>query len=163
VTVAPSETITPTPTITTTALPSETPTETIAPSATFGTPPTSPPPFIFSAQTPQFIANTNSLGCAWQGVAGQVLNMAGQPYANQLRVEVTGGGTDIRTADTGSNTLHGASGFEIQLAPGINTNTYFVVLKSRAGTPLSDVVQVTFPGSCEGNMVLITFNQIREP
>jgi hypothetical protein len=164
ITVAPTETITPTPTITTTSQPTETATETIAPTATFGTPPTSPSPFIFSFQTPQYIANTNSLGCAWQGVAGQVLDLAGQPYMNQLRVEVSGGGmAGVLSADTGSNTLHGASGFEIQVAPGINTSTYFVTLKSRAGTPVSEAVQVNFPGNCQGNMARVVFTQVREP
>ena len=163
-TVAPTLTITPTPTSTTTVLPTETPTETLAPSATFGTPPTSPPPFIFGNQAPQFIANTNSLGCAWLGIGGQVLDLAGQAYMNQLVVEVSGGGLpSVLTANTGSNTLYGASGFEIRVANGINTATYFVTLKSRAGTPVSAPVQITFPGTCEGNTALVNFTQLREP
>jgi hypothetical protein len=164
-TVEASATITPTPTITTTLLPSETPTETPTVTATLGTPPTSPPPFIFGNQPIQFTANTsNTAGCAWQGIAGQVLDLAGQSYLNPLVVEVSGGGLpSVITAQTGSNTLYGASGFEIQIANGINTATYFVQLKSTAGTIIASQVQVTFPGTCEGNRAMVTFNQLREP
>jgi hypothetical protein len=164
-TVEASPTITPTPTITTTVLPSETPTETPTATATFGTPPTSPPPFPFGNQAVQFMANTtNAAGCAWQGIAGQVLDLAGQSYLTQLVVEVSGGGLPATlTAQTATNTLYGASGFEIQVANGINTATYFVQLKSRAGTNIGAPVQITFPGTCEGNLALVNFNQLREP
>jgi hypothetical protein len=163
-TVEASPTITPTPTITTTVLPSETPTEAPLATATFGTPPTSPPPFPFGNAAPQFIANTsNTAGCAWQGIAGQVLDLAGQAYLNQLVVEVSGGGLPTTlTTPTASNTLYGASGFEIQIANGINTATYYVQLKSRAGVAIAAPVQVTFPGTCEGNLALINFTQLRD-
>lgn len=163
-TIEASATITQTPTITTTPPPSDTPTEAPTTIATLGTPPTSPPPFIFGNQAPQFIANTNSLACAWQGIGGQVLDLAGQAYLNQLVVEVSGGGLPTAiTRDTGSNTLFGPSGFEIQVANGINTATYFVKLKSRFGSDVSAPVQITFPGTCEGNLALINFTQLREP
>lgn len=163
-TIEASPTITPTPTITTTVLPTETPTDSPTITATFGTPPTSPPPFIFGNQAPQFIGNTNSLGCAWQGIGGQVFDLAGQAYLNQLTVEVSGGGlAQPITALTGSNTLYGASGFEIQVAQGINTATYFVKLKSRFGSDVSAPVQLTFPGNCTGNLALVNFTQLREP
>jgi hypothetical protein len=164
-TVEASATITPTATITTTSLPSETPTETPQPSATFGTPPTSPPPFPFGNQPVQFTSNnTNTAGCAWQGIAGQVLDLAGQSYTNPLTVEVSGGGLpSVISAQTGSNTLYGASGYEIQIANGINTGTYFVQLKSGSGTVVASQVQITFPGTCEGNLALVNFNLLREP
>jgi hypothetical protein len=160
---APTSTITPTPTITDTPPATNTPTETLVPTATLGTPPTSPPPFPFANDAPQMVGNTfNSFACNWQGIGGQVFDTAGGAYTNQLVVEVSGGGlTAPVLVNTGSNTLYGPSGFEAQVANGINTGTYYVQLKSRAGVAIAPVVQVTFPGNCEGNVGLVNFRQLR--
>lgn len=165
-TTVPSATIAPSATITSTVPATETPTETATPTETQGPPPPSPPPFLFTTQgPPQFVANTfNSAGCAWQGVGGQVLDMNGQPYTNKLKVRVFGGGLPAdQVKDTGSNTLYGASGFEIQVANSINTSTYFVQLESEFGTKVSDMIQVAFPGDCSGNVALINFVLVRQP
>lgn len=165
-TLSPTPTITFTPTITTTVLPTETFTASPPPSATLGTPATSPPPFLFGTQNDiQFVQNTlNSAGCAWQGIGGQVFNLSGQAYTTPLNVRVFGGGLpEDREATTGSNTAYGASGFEIQVANGITTATYFIQLESQFGTPISDRIQVTFPGDCSGNVALINFQQLHAP
>lgn len=121
-------------------------------------------PYMFGNQVINFISNINTLGCDWQGIGGQVLDLQGQAYLNPLMVEVSGGGLPTTIiVQTGSNTLYGASGFEIQVANGINTRTYYVQLKSLAGTAISPILQFTFPRTCEGNLALIIFSQEREP
>jgi hypothetical protein len=165
-TLSPTTTITFTPTITTTVFPTETFTVSPTPTATLGTPATSPPPFLFDTQgAAQFVQNTfNSAGCAWQGIGGQVFNLSGQSYNNPLVVRVFGGGLPVdQTARTGDNTSYGASGFEVQVANGITTATYFVQLESEFGTAVSDRIEVRFPGDCSGNVALINFQQLREP
>ena len=160
-TIAPTSS--PTPTITTTSLPTDIPTETNTPAPTLGTPPPSPPPLPFAVQGEVVYAqNDNASGCAWQGVGGQVLDINGDAYPTALVVSVTGGGLpEARTATSGSNTLRGPGGFEVLLTNSINTQTYFVQLQTSSGTNVAEVVQVTFPGTCEGNLALVTIQATR--
>lgn len=158
-----SPTLSPTPTITTTVLPTDTPTATFTPLPTLGTPPPSPSPFLFGLQTDTtFVSNLNASGCAWQGIGGQVLDLNGNASTTQLTISITGGGLpQALTTNNNTNSLYGPGGYEVQLANAINTQTYFVQLVSQFGTPVSEVIQVTFPGTCEGNAALLTFQQTR--
>jgi hypothetical protein len=38
---------------------------------------------------------------------------------------------------------------------------YYVELQSQGGTIISDTVQVTFPGGCDGNLAIVNFEQTR--
>lgn len=158
-----SPTIPPSQTITATALATLTPTETLTGVPTLGTPPPSPSPFLFALQlAPAFEPNRNASGCAWQGIAGQVIDLEGNNFENQIQITVIGGGLPAEIfANNGSNTLYGTGGFELQVANSINTQTYFVQLKTSLGTPISDVVQVPFSGACESNLAVLTFRQTR--
>jgi len=163
-----SPTLSPTPTITTTTLPTATPTETDTPAPTLGTPPPSPSPYLFALSNEVvYTSNLNSSGCTWQGIGGQVLDLNGNAYPAQLTIKITGGGlAQPLTAVSGDNTLYGPGGYEVQLANGINTQIYTVQLVSVSGngtieTPVAEPVQVTFPGTCEGNLALVTFQQTR--
>lgn len=162
-TVTTSPTIAPSETITATPLATDTPTETPTGEPTLGTPPPSPSPFLFALQSePVFTSNLNASGCAWQGIGGQVLDLQGNAYANQLSITVMGGGLPSEiSATNGTNSLYGAGGYELQIANSINTQTYLVQVVTQFGTPVSDVIQVTFPGTCEGNLALLTFQQSR--
>jgi len=147
-TATPAETDTPTPTATATG-PSETP----------------PPPLPYALLSePTFTANTyNSAGCAWQGIGGQVLGIDQQPYTGpQLVVHVYTAGQDFPRVNTGTNSVYGNAGFEVavaqQLIPG---TTYFVDLETVNGTKIAPTVQVTFPGTCDTNVAILTFVQLR--
>jgi hypothetical protein len=165
----PSVTITDTPTITTT--PSDTPT----PLATFTPQPTASPtgptptreptlspfPFALRENNITFTQNfSNSAGCAWQGIVGQVYDLNNNPMTGGLQVHVFGGDID-RFVEVGTNTLVGAGGWEQVVDTTINTTTYFVELLSAQGTPISDRIQVTFPGDCGQNSAVIVFIQTR--
>lgn len=91
-----------------------------------------------------------------------MLDLNGNAYSSPLTINVIGGGLPTaREATSGSNTLYGDGGFEVQLANGINTQIYIVQLFTSLGTPVSEQIQVTFPGTCEGNLALLTFQQTR--
>lgn len=159
-------TLVPSETITTTPLPTSSPTQTNTPLPTdpvVGTLPPSPSPFLFALQNdPQYTSNINASGCTWQGIGGQILDLNGNAYSSPLTIRVVGGGLpSAREATSGSNTLYGNGGYEVQLANGINTQTYFVQVFTSLGTPVTEQIQVVFPGTCDGNLALLTFQQTR--
>lgn len=162
-TVTATQTITATPDFTSTASVTPTDEATATPS---GPSPTPPSPYLFGVTDEiTFTRNfANSAGCAWQGIGGTVSGLNGAPYTTPLVVRVYGGGlVQDQTATSGTNSFYGPTGFEVQVANTISTSTYFVALESRAGTVVSDAIQVTFPGDCERNVALINFVQLREP
>ena len=119
-------------------------------------------PFPFTLKDGQAIVTSNfanSAGCAWEGIGGQVTDINDQPIG-QIRVHVFGSGIDTYTA-SGTNTLYGPSGWEVPLSNAVSTNTYYVELQSAQGTPISETVQVTFPGVCRQNLALVNFRQTR--
>lgn len=166
-TIAATSTIVPTgsstPTITATPLATHTPTATLTIAPTLDTPPPSPPPLPFRLQGDiVYTSNLNASGCAWQGIGGQVLDVNGNEYPSQLVVSITGGGLpEARTSNTGTNSLYGPGGYEIQMTNSINTQLYFVQLQTSSGTNVAEVVQVNFSGTCEGNLALVTFQATR--
>jgi hypothetical protein len=122
-----------------------------------------PSPFPFTLRNNQVAFTTNfanSAGCNWQGFGGAVFDLNGQPL-DGIRIHVYDGQTvDLFTA-SGTNTLYGRGGWELQVANAINAQTYYIELQSAEGTNVSPTVQVTFPGSCQGNLAVVNFEQTR--
>lgn len=170
-------TITPSVTPSLTFTPSFTPSITFTPSTTFtaspsptatGPSPTPQPsisPFLFGVPTGIiYETNTrNSLGCSWQGVGGQVVDLANQEVLpGRYQVRVFGNGFE-RVVQLGSNSLYGlTSGWEVQTDSLVNTNTYFVRLETVNGTEISEALQVPFFSDCTRNVAIIKFQQLRE-
>lgn len=161
--------ITPTPSDTPTATQTETLLPTITPTGPTPTLTNTPSPFPFAlkggASGVVFTANfANTAGCAWQGVGGQVFGLSGDGLAGyQIRVTGSGigeGGAGV-IVGTGSNTLYGASGWEVSVGGQTNSNVYYVELLSSSGTPASPAIQVTFPNNCAQNLALVNFEQTR--
>lgn len=156
-------TITFTPSATNTPAESDTPTPT---ATATGPTPTVPPPLPFGLLSdPAFTQNTfNSAGCAWQGIGGQILGVNEQPYTGpQLVVHVYSAQQDFARVFTGTNSAYGAAGFEIAVAQGtIPGVVYFVDLETVNGTRVAPTVQVVFPGTCDRNVAILTFIQLRE-
>lgn len=165
--VTPTFTVSPSPTITDTPAASPTPTitETSNVTPTPGTPTaTPPPPYIFSQRgETRFSSNfANTLGCAWQGIGGQVFDLQGIEMTTPYQIHVYGGGID-QVVNTGSNSIYGpSSGWEVQVSSATNTNTYFVELRTSFGTVVSAPVQVTFAQDCTRNVALVDFVQIQD-
>jgi hypothetical protein len=153
-----SATATPPPSVTP-LLPSQTPSPTWTPKPT-STPTETPIPFPFIAQgEPVFSANTaNSLGCAWQGIGGQVFNAAGELPADAavgLYARVISDQLDRRTR-LGSNSLYGQNtGWEMALGSRSAEMLVYVRLETEDGRPQSPDVLVRFTGDCTANLARV--------
>ncbi len=167
-TVTPS--ITPSPTVTNTPGPTDTPSNTPPPTLTPS--PTGPTPIPSATEIPfafnlredvRYAANfANTLGCAWQGIGGQVFRLDGTELSGPFRVRVYNAtNTFSQLVNISSNTFYGpVSGWEVQVAPNVNSETYFVQLETEFSV-ISPRVQVTFASNCFGNVAIVNFVQTR--
>lgn len=153
----PSRTPTPTPTNTPTFTPTATPT---------GPTPTPQPTrssFLFTKtdNSPFYLRNSaNSAGCDWMGIAGEVLDLSGNPVAvGSYRVHVWGEGLGDRYALAGSAPDYSASGWEVFLFNAPVAREYNVQLESQNGTAVSQVYRVQTRASCDDNLVRLDFVQ----
>ncbi|GAB4512415.1 MAG: hypothetical protein OHK0046_11890 [Anaerolineae bacterium] len=130
------------------------------PNAPTVTPP--PVPYLFDVPGSNlfFTQNTNtSAGCAWQGIAGSVLDGNNLEIAGQYQVRVFNE-TMEQVAPAGSNSFYGTrSGWEIPLENGVSQTRYFVRLETTLGTQISRDVEVIFPGTCQENLAIVRFVQ----
>lgn len=116
-------------------------------------------PFPFIAEAPTYQANRNSRGCDWSSIAGSVVGLLGEPLLN-IAVEVTG--TDFAEVRfSGAATAFGPSGFEINIGDTPRRRTFGVRLLGLTGEPISDLIEVTTGDTCETNVVVIRFSQVR--
>jgi hypothetical protein len=120
----------------------------------------SPFPFAPRDQIIYTLNFANTAGCNWQGVGGQVFDVNNQALPN-INVHVIGAGGFDRSTVSGTNSLYGQSGWEINVGNTVAPATFIVELRSPQGTVISPQVQVTFPGNCNGNLALVNFVQTR--
>jgi hypothetical protein len=105
-------------------------------------------------------------GCTWQGVAGLVVDMQGRPVIGRAIV-LNGmyGGKTINSQQTisGTHTEYGDSGYEFQLGttPIASSGLLSIQMVDQAGLPLSAPVIFDTYGTCDQNLVLINFKQIK--
>lgn len=159
-----------TPTATITPTPTDTQTPGITPSATVtaGPSPTSPKySFVIHQGSPQAIANIahQDLGCSWMGVAGQAFSLNGAPVLG-LFIQVGGTleGQPIEGITmTGTALEYGKGGYEYQLGskPVDSSNTIWIQLMDMANLPLSDKVYFKTFASCDKNLILVNFTQVK--
>ena len=161
----PTETKTPQPTvITATSEPSATVTVKVLTTASDNN-----DDFTFSLQGAPVALNVDDLipgtRCNWQGVAGQVVDIQGQPMVNYgILLKGTYNNKLINTTMlSGTHTEYGESGFGFQLGttPVQSDGLLSVQMVDQAGLPMSDQVIFSTYGSCDKNLVLINFKQIR--
>ncbi len=156
-----------TPTNTRTATATRTPSRTKAPTNTRTASPvitvTQPVPFKVQAGAPSFTAQfaNPTLGCAYQGLAGQVFGMTGGDPVTGIQVNVSAATGFNQTTVSGSNPQFGQAGWQVQVDTKPNNQTYVVELRNAQGVPISDKLSVTFPGGCNANLALVNFVQTR--
>jgi hypothetical protein len=120
-------------------------------------------------ESPQYIQNVfhPELGCSWMGVAGQALNMDGSPIVGlTVKLEGTLAGEVISLLSlTGVARQYGEGGYEFMLAnePIASSGTMSIQLLDQAGLPLSDRVFFDTFEDCNQNLILVNFQQVREP
>jgi hypothetical protein len=162
-TVTPSSTLTSSPTFTETYTPSASPTITLTPSPTgaTNTPTQTQTAFPFVASELRIRANPQN-NCSYQGIAGNVFDTFNAPLTG---ITVVVRGADLRqeglTAVSGSNLAFAQSGWEIIVSSFTSRSSYTIQLQSEEGIALSAPIEVTFPGSCDSNQLLIQFTQTR--
>ncbi len=104
-------------------------------------------------------------GCSWQGVAGEVEDMQGRPVP-QIAIELKGiynGKTiDMKTI-SGTHTEYGESGYEFQLGttPLDSSGSLSIQVVDQSYLPLSEQVIFNTYATCDKNLVMINFRQVR--
>jgi hypothetical protein len=158
-----TQTATPSSTFTLTFTPSPSPTITLTPTATgfTSTPTRTPAAFPFRVDDVDVRPDLDE-ACNFQGFAGYVYDIIGEPETGLL-VVVTGVGLPSGglSAVSGQNTNYGPSGWEVRTSAAPVRGTYSVQLARSDGTPLSQAVEVSFPGNCDSNLVLLSFRRER--
>jgi hypothetical protein len=163
----PTSTPVPTDTPTPTPLPTDTPTPTpteLLPSAT----PTGAP-FAVQSDSPTYLKNTggfvNDQECKWMGVGGQVFDMSGNPIKLQaVHLEGQLGGLPVSMDSlTGSAAKIGEAGYLFNLSdhPIASQGTLLLQLRDTAGLPLSDKYAITTYESCDRNLLVVNWRQVR--
>ncbi len=179
-----------TPTPINTPPPTWTPTPTIEPTLTFtprptSTPIPSPTPYGMPSETPTSeVQGSTAFGlqqgsynaipnaffnqddpCGWMGVGGRVLDLTGSSVYYVI-VQI-GGSLEGRPIDlisvTGSTSELGQGGYVFSLAdhPIDSTGTLWIQLQDQQGLALSEKLNFNTYGTCEKNLILINFTQIR--
>jgi hypothetical protein len=161
ITSTPRDTDTPTVTYTPSASPTVTPSPTpTGPSPTFSPSP-NPFPFLLREDIAFAPNSFNTLGCNWQGVGGQVVDVNGNPFTSSLQVHVFDAeGTIDRIVRVGSSTLvNSQASWEVTVDNKVNNRTYFVELQTTIGTTVSVTYNFTFPQDCNRNAAIVNFRQ----
>ena len=116
--------------------------------------------FPFVAEEPVYQANSNPQGCDWLSIAGTVTGLLSEPIIN-LPVEVSGDGfQEVRFA--GSSPLFGQSGWEINVGNAPRSGSFSVRLLGPTGEPLSGFTLIETGDTCQENVTLVRFTQVRE-
>jgi hypothetical protein len=171
-TLAPTWTPEPTqpPTITPTLRPSSTP----FPTATVfkqesPTPEVTPVySFVLKQGSPKATENIIRLdaGCNWMGVAGQAYSLSGSPVISlivQLGGSLNGQIIEPRLFMTGAAPDYGKGGYEFVLGdqPIASTDTLWIQLLDQASLPMSDKIYFSTYDTCDKNLILINFQQVK--
>lgn len=103
--------------------------------------------------------------CAWSGVAGQAFDLQGEPVTGlsvRLGGMVDGQPVEI-TGMTGTVLTYGPGGYEMTVAnqPVASAQSLWVQLLDPAGIPLSEKIPFDTFATCEQNLILLNFKQIR--
>ena len=104
--------------------------------------------------------------CAWQGVAGRVVDMQGRHVVG-VTVKLTGSYNDqvidMNTITGGASAWYGESGYEFVLGSTLfDTNgTLMIQLVDQSQMPISDRVVFNTYKDCGKNLILINFKQVR--
>lgn len=185
---SPTHTITPAITATPTLTPSPQFTDTPIPSPTLdpateialliptleitisGTAPTATGPYSYDVVSGNPIAISSAImrpddECKWMGVAGQVVDINDAPVVG-LRVQLYGtfkGKVMAITSLSGTVNRYGSAGYEIKIndSPVETYNTLWVQLFNQAGGAISDKVYLKTNASCDKNLIIVNFKQVK--
>ncbi len=100
------------------------------------------------------------------GVGGQVLDLQGRPLTG-MTIQVGGVLENVavnQTSLTGLALKYGEAGYEFELAkmPTASEKTLWLRMIDQANLPLSPRIYFNTTATCDKNLVIINFKQIRE-
>lgn len=105
-------------------------------------------------------------GCAWQGVAGRVVDLQGRPVAGYYVTLFGSFGDeeiDVTTLTGGAQAIYGEGGYEFYLGsqPLDSAGELRLQLLDANRVPVSAVIVVDTFAACDKNLVLVNFKQVR--
>lgn len=130
----------------------------------------STPAYPFALQSDPSAINAEVLyperACRWMGVGGQVLDLQGRPLTG-MTIQVGGVLENVavnQTSLTGLALKYGEAGYEFELAkmPTASEKTLWLRMIDQANLPLSPRIYFNTTATCDKNLVIINFKQIRE-
>lgn len=152
--------------------PTDTPPPTVTPPPTLGPTPTFTPipaeailaqpsafPFMAANNGAVYVPNGNASGCDWSSIAGSVTDLVNAPL-DGYGLRIMGEGLD-ETVFSGSVQSFGPGAFELFLNGAPQVGTYTVQLLSPDGLPLSQTYTITTRATCEENVAVVSFLQMR--
>lgn len=118
---------------------------------------------------PKAVSNLyhKELGCSWMGVGGRILDLSDTPVTGlviKLGGELLGAAIpDNAITMAGLASSYGESGYEFALSdqPIASSGQLWVQVTGQSGEPLSERTYFDTYESCEQNLILIDFVQIR--
>lgn len=162
---SPSVTLTLTPKPSLTFTPTSTPTRTLTPTQT-PTPTEKPMPYIIKGK-PEYQPDSllfQGFGCDYLFIGGQVWDLQDNPMKG-LTVQLRGTYGDepiVQDSETGSVSAYGASGYGFNLSnKRISEGGLSLVLVDADGNLLSSPVILQTSTSCQENLILVNFKQVR--
>jgi hypothetical protein len=104
--------------------------------------------------------------CKWMGVVGQVFDLRGAPVSGQfvyLGGTLAGGVISEQPTITGLLLQYGRGYYEFKLAdmPILSKGTLWLQIRDQAGLPMSDKYYFDTYDSCDKNMVVVNFQQVK--
>ena len=115
-------------------------------------------PFVVFAV--RYEQNSRSSGCNWISIAGNISGRNGEPITD-IAVEVTGDDFEF-IRFSGADADFGIAGFEIQLGTQPFSGSYNIRLLGTDGLPLSDTVEIEIGNTCQTNVTIVEFRQVRD-
>jgi hypothetical protein len=124
-----------------------------------------PPDYPFVLQSTGVMAIQGFYGCSWEGVAGQVFDLAGIPLQNLiLHLEGVWAGKALAVeALTGSASQYGPAGYEFVLGTQTldSTQSLWAQVLDATHKAISARVYLDTYNDCARNLILVNFNQVR--
>jgi hypothetical protein len=124
-----------------------------------------PPDYPFELQSTGVIPIQGFYGCNWEGIAGQVFDLAGIPFQNLiLHLEGAWAGNSISVEKlTGSATQYGPAGYEFVLGTQTmdSSQALWIQVLDATHKAISARVYLNTYNDCARNLILVNFNQMR--
>ena len=123
-----------------------------------------PPEYPFELQSTGVMAIQGFFGCNWEGVAGQVFDLAGIPIQNLiLHLEGFWAGQAVSAEKlSGSATQYGPAGYEFILGTQTldSTQALWIQVFDATHKAISARVYLDTYNDCSRNLILVNFNQV---